>query len=732
MPNTIYVYDLRQSYRNAPDKANNDEGYDINLFVVSLQGLVNRDGPKLLVYGRDYIRSFSRFTDPYADGWDGNIDQWWIDRFMEPGGWLEGYEIQMIHDLPALVATFREQIPGLIVWDPEVDATLNVACTAAGVEGCPVVRYDVKDFYENSDEPPLYRWLVEELKIPVRLNLVGKFTGKGTIPDSDSPSTGSAKCDAYRWAKEQYLVSGKCNAALIGYYEDGHARKPGTNIINWEALRDYLVMKKGFVLDLSVWDDEAPNDDPTQPLGADCAMLRECFQAAYDLNGGEKITMLGFVPWNDKYTDHVGGKHGPVDSEWELVSIGTRYNGYFSVDCVNQGFTGNLSLHCHAPFPERVVQHARPTPRAVENKTYLTWFGGDYGDIGGIYNLIPALWKQKGRGKVPIGWSITPFHVDLCPGILKYLWDTQTDADWFVAGPSALGYNAPNNLQPRDYETFVKENIEYYSRLDYSISAFFIDWEAPNEQSRRLFARFSGDGLGSNWDPGMILTDNMPSSFVQYFVDFHTPLDLAAERIFAATEKLGKPGEEPLFLNVRTIWQEPDYLVALTEKLKAERPGFHYEIVDPYTFYYLQRAFLGGSNEHRATILSDTIPAIMEADKSYEVSVTIRNDGWDTWISPTSWGEQYTLEELEESDIWGGVALIYGFNENGELDGRHCNGGGVDIEGPVPPGGTEEMRFEMIAPDEPGEYCLVLEMHGEKGSFTDLGDLPALRRIVVI
>ena len=51
------------------------------------------------------------------------------------------------------------------------------------------------------------------------------------------------------------------------------------------------------------------------------------------------------------------------------------------------------------------------------------------------------------------------------------------------------------------------------------------------------------------------------------------------------------------------------------------------------------RHYLGGNNNHRATWVTDTIPRVMAAGQSYPVSVTVRNDGWDTW----SEASQYRL-----------------------------------------------------------------------------------------
>jgi hypothetical protein len=60
----------------------------------------------------------------------------------------------------------------------------------------------------------LYDRLTRGLRLPVRLWLVqtngaSLFTGKGNVPGSKRPSTGSAKCDAYIWAIERWIKTGK-------------------------------------------------------------------------------------------------------------------------------------------------------------------------------------------------------------------------------------------------------------------------------------------------------------------------------------------------------------------------------------------------------------------------------------------------------------------------------------------------------------------------------------------
>lgn len=695
---TLYVFDLRDVYwipglRQWAGNNNADHGYDLTMFVVTLQGIVNRFEPNLLVYGY-----FS------ASGID-NIDKYWFDIFNQPGEWLENYELQEISTVQELVSTFRSYIKGLVVWDPDVDATANVATSLAGVLDSPIVMY-AEDVYSDTGEKSLYSLLVKELQLPVSIDLTGMFTGIGSIPGTDIPSTGSKKVDAYKWMKVHYLETGLLNPTVMAYYEDGYARRPGTNILNWEALRDYIVAKKGFVVDLSVWGDEKPNDDPNQPLGLDLEMLKEILEEARRQAGDEPIFALGFVPWNDKYTSVVGGRHSPVDSEWEMVKVFSPYNIYTSPDVVNQGFTGNLSLHCHAPFPERVWQNARPEPQPLENKTYITFYVGDYCDVGGIYHLLPRCWDSQSRGNIPLGWAITPMHIELIPGIISYLYRTRSPQDYFTAGPTGIGYNMtaylPTDGDPSPFDLSVRLSREYYGRMDYSITSFYIDWMSPTTRVREFHRVVAPDGLSSNHDPGVILyKDSLP---ILRMIDLTGPfdgnLDQVVTKVFQATMGLPKLGRQPNFIHFRTIYTTPDFLFKVAERIKAERPRFNYEIVDPYTFFYLLRQHLGGNNFYKASFMVYGLEDELEAGNEYDISVLVRNNGWDVWTPEKGENGIYELRVTwVRADEW---------KPDNSLDDSEFVRAG--LPGPVEPGQCFEVEMSITTPKEPGKYMMVVDM----------------------
>ncbi|WP_148211894.1 hypothetical protein [Thermobaculum terrenum] len=63
--------------------------------------------------------------------------------------------------------------------------------------------------------------------LPMKVSLVrpdgsSLFTGSGKIPGTSVPSRGSAKCDAYLWAKIRYLDTGRCDPIELAFYLDAY------------------------------------------------------------------------------------------------------------------------------------------------------------------------------------------------------------------------------------------------------------------------------------------------------------------------------------------------------------------------------------------------------------------------------------------------------------------------------------------------------------------------------
>lgn len=606
----LYTFDL--TYTLKLDRDNPEECrkiWDDTHFVTSLQGIVNRNNPRLYVY--------------LCGGENAKSDRYWLEEIRKTGKYLNNFRLIPVPDIPTLIKTFRRNIKGLVVYDENVASTSNVASTVAGVENLVCVRYDKS---KNS----LYTWLTTDPKgpkIPVKVWLINKdgaslFTGKGTIPGTNTKSTGSSKCDAYIWAKEKYLDTGLCNPTKLGYYIDAYwLKRPEGYIPNHTiSNHDYIIAKKGFVFDLSPWDNDLPVDDTNQPMGTDfntlCAILKS---ACTQTNGKKMIHAAGFVPWDKKYTNYgqAGGKHKPVPSEWRYAEILSCYNAYMDADAIGLCAMANASIFCKYPL-EKTYPQTLPTvddlkkkgyilpDGSVAPKSFVTIYVGDYDSAAWLYNSMPDLWNDPARGSIPLGWAFNPNLAERFAPFFDIARKTKTANDYFVAGDSGAGYVNPGYLvEPRRWsglpsglETWTKHCIEWFDRFDISLTGFVIDGYAPEmtDEVKDAYAKFSHRGFFGQKIPREGMHKNMP--FLRMESDLSNPEDSAKIITSRAYKSV------PEFFAYRNILWSPANQKKMMDLVKSSEKGEHIEFVDPYTLTLLIKQFYT-TNQQKAGVNVD-------------------------------------------------------------------------------------------------------------------------------
>jgi hypothetical protein len=592
-----------------PQEVPRRQAWDELQAVAALQGLVNRHGPRLYVF-------------LVGDG--AKIDHYWLDTLRTKGQWLAGRPLDPVSDVRALLQRFRGDYQGAVVWDDHVPATSNVAETVAGADGLLPLRYD-------PDPHSLYSWCVldpQGLRLSVKVRLIhpdgsSLFTGHGLVPGTTLASTGSAKCDATLWAVEHYLKAGRCDPTHLAYYPDAYwlGGKPSDvpAVRTLLSDHDYFVAHRGFFFDLSPWDDEAPNDDPSQPLGADARTLNAVLRAAYDQTAQRRqgrpgvIQVGGFTPWDQKYTDHTGGRHGGVPTEWRYAEILSCYSAYMDADAPSLNAMANASLFQHFPLAMAYPQGSHPTEAVlrakgdldsqghVVSKNYAAIYAGDYDSSAWLYERMPDLWDDPARGSVPLGWAFNPTLDARFPVGLARARATATPNDTFITGDSGAGYLNPGSLvPPRRFSglpsglaAWEEHSRRAYARWDLTVTGFIIDGDAPpmSEAVKEAYARFSPGGVVAQKIPEQSLVNGVP--FLRMGADLPNPEQGAQVIAWAFPENV----DGPHFHIFRTILWSPSSHKTMFDTVRRTRPDI--EFVDPNTLFFLLKRSLTESEADR-------------------------------------------------------------------------------------------------------------------------------------
>jgi len=594
----IFTFDarpLRKLDLHLP--ANAQKVWDTLHLLAALQGLANRTSPRFYLF--------------YCAGFRVETDQFWLDWFRGEDGWLKDAPVHPQANVADMVTTFRDDFDGLVVYDPNVPATSNLASTAAGVERLLPVRFDAAS---NS----LFTLLTRQLKLPVKLWLVHpdgspKFTGHGTLPDFNRPSSGSAKVDAYRWAAARWLKTRRCAPGVGAYYLDAFwLRHPCNSAPDMHTLsnHDWFIARRAFFFDLSPWGDEPPVDDPAQPLGADKRCLLEILRDLHDCAGGGIIKIGGFPPWPFKYTTFGGaGKHEGVPTEWEFVRLVSQFNAYIEADAAGLGAMANASVFQHYPLQARYPQ-PNPKPAVAQWQArglvtadgrvakifFVGHYAGDYDAPSWLYKAVPAFFRDPARGQVPPGWAFDPNLSDRAPQALAYAYRHATANDFFIAGDSGAGYLNPRGLTvrpdsalPSGLRVWRDYCRRYFERWNMTITGFILDGSAgaSTDTEFSAYRSFSPDGLGTHFEKAPAMRAGVPTCPEHDLPDEPAPAaDAIAGRAAALAGQTG-------FFWARSTLKSPAWFAEVSRRLRESHPDAAIEVVDPYTFFGLIRLHFG-------------------------------------------------------------------------------------------------------------------------------------------
>ena len=570
--------------------------------VATLQGIVNRNEPKLYVF--------------FVKEKQNDIDAYWWNKYRAEGEWLAQKDTVQYFTIEELFNAYKPVIKGAVVYDESVASTSNVASAVAGIENLVAIRFDQRpgSLYSrlvlSGPKLKVKKWLINSDGTPL-------FSGKGIIPGTNRESSGSLKNDPYIWFIENYLKKGKCNTEFAAYYIDQYWKKrPQAAPRNHHTLsnHDFFVSKKAFFFDLSPWGDEPATDDPDQPVGCDLETLKEFLLLAYNQNKAEKICYIGGFPaWAYKYTMHANGKHNDVPTEWEFSRIISAYNAMKDADAIGYGAMANASFWQHFPLQSKYeqtwVSHEELKLKGlltddgkvnINNRNFLIFYVGDYDASSWITQRTPSIWDDLNRGKIPMMWCISPVLQERAPMVLHNFRKTATPNDYFAAADNGAGYLMPGMLQeprgisglPSGLNAWANHCKKYYDKWGLTVTGFVIDGQAPglNEEGLDCYASFSPNGIVPQKIPMMLLHNNMPVLRADWDINNADPVK-AAEII---VKRISERGKTIPFHWFRNILKTPTWYVNVMEEVAKQDQNI--VLLDAPSFFELLRIYLKESN----------------------------------------------------------------------------------------------------------------------------------------
>lgn len=570
-------------------------------FITSLQGIVNRKEPVLFLdasLNLIAVELNSNLGDHDKSRDLESLDARWFN-WMQTSGMFGERPVAEIKSIRELLEVFSGQVRGLVLWDIETPASVNLALTAAGCENLAALGTDI-------DGGSFQRRLISAgMSLPVKRDFTGflqKAVNQGT----------TGKQLAYQQMDDLYVKTGKADPFYLYYNVDAFAWKPpvvryndpiNKHLGNRSPIQhnglyntDYWVARRGLFVDLYPLDDQAPNDDPAQAVGTDFGLWNDILEEGYRQRAGEFGLIGGFVPWWIKYTSVSGNTREPVSMEQAFIRLATSYNLWDDGDAAFGLSNASFYQHLPHPKPEEFCNPPVSQPELETNTIYLCFFMLDYDGSAWVNQMAHSIYDQPGRSVIPLNWSINPILMDRIPHAFHYLLSKRTDKDFFGVADDGAGYVDPEYLSGANrvgriktdgFEQYCRAARPYFSVLNIGLTAFYI---SDREFSLDVLASISGltpAGLGLNRPAAFNSADGVPVQYAaSYSYTQSRALEQELKRLF---ERAGSKLYYPEFYAYRLILFRPDTVSSMILRLQEQYPQARVRILDAYTFMTLKK-----------------------------------------------------------------------------------------------------------------------------------------------
>lgn len=378
---SLAIYDVRAS--SSEDR----------LSIATLVGLVNRGSAKIYVL-------------------ENNDDEFWLKE-LDPT--LPRTQSEITGDvlLEHLLAEYRDLVKGLIIYDPNLPDTCNVASTLASLRDALIVS-------------PAQG---EKLRAaPYQLPVLGDLRTYHW----------KNRLQAYTWAYEHLLQ--ECSRDMVaGLNSDIHGN-----------VRSFLVAQRVF----TCWLDARKTLATRQP-----GLLSE--------RGLFKRILARFPPG----AVHLGWFPNEPFGVWltsraALLTLASDHCTNLTVWSSLPPVQASVSAANEERSQEKRVGE-RSESRA--DTTYVSFTISDGDNLQYCQHHLLHLWNDPARGTLPIGWTIAPALQQVMPTLAAYYRRTATANDELIAGPSGAAYVLPVCLPKEQRVAFLRLTAEYMQAMQLSL-----------------------------------------------------------------------------------------------------------------------------------------------------------------------------------------------------------------------------------------------------------------------
>lgn len=261
------------------------------------------------------------------------------------------------------------------------------------------------------------------------------------------------------------------------------------------------------------------------------------------------------------------------------IGLATEYG----LSTIPSDFYENTTVY--AGMQQQIQYPEIPKMPVLENKIYLALYMSDGDNVQYCQHAMSALWDKKGRGIIPINWTISPGLVDFGPAMLNHYYTTATSNDFFASGPSGMGYSliydAHNYLwnatSGADFTPYAKLTQQYLEKSGLRVITI---WDEVNQEQMGAYARNCRYLYGLTQQDWERRPYKVPTYIQDHKLAFIPNLPCYANGIdviysFWKDTIAGFDGSKPVFLSAQgESWKMgPDNIVTLKKRLEELSPG---------------------------------------------------------------------------------------------------------------------------------------------------------------